>query len=262
MVEFYIGLMVEGTVLKASKHVLAKKPNHILAEPRDISERVLVVGDPGRADSIAKELLQEARLVNSNRGFNTYTGFFNGVKVTVATHGIGGPSAAIVVEELRMLKAKLIIRLGTCGGLVNGVRVGDVVVALGAAHPPGGTVGMYTGNVCYPALADPEVSLELQEALLEEKFNVWKGLVASSDAFHAEEENLPLWSSLGIMAVEMECATIFTVARLRGMKVGAALIVIDNLASGEFFNASSEERRKLELRAARGALKALVEVRI
>ncbi|MEM0017386.1 MAG: purine-nucleoside phosphorylase [Candidatus Korarchaeum sp.] len=244
--------------MRISKHVLATKPYHILAKPEDISERVLIVGDPGRADLIAKELLKDARLVNSNRGFNTYTGFFEGVRVSVATHGIGGPSAAIVVEELAMLGAKVMVRLGTCGGLTGEVRVGDAVVALGAAHPPGGAVGMYTSGVCYPAVAEPELTLELQRALLEEGFNVRSGLVASSDAFHAEEENLPLWSSLGIIAVEMECATVFTVARLRRVKAGAALLVIDNLATGEFLSASSEERRRLELRAAKGALKALL----
>lgn len=249
-------------MLKASKHVLATKPYHILAKPGDISERVLIVGDPGRADSIARELLQGAELVNTNRGFNTYTGYFSGTRVTIATHGIGGPSAAIVIEELAMLGAKLVLRLGTCGGLIEGIRVGDAIVVLGAAYPPGGTVGMYTNGVCYPAVADPEIVLELQRALLEEGFNVWRGLVASSDAFHAEEENLPLWSSLEMIAVEMECATILTVARLKGIKAGAALLVIDNLATGEFFNAGSEERKHLELRAARGVLKALVGAKL
>ncbi|MCS7103399.1 MAG: hypothetical protein NZ992_05920, partial [Candidatus Korarchaeum sp.] len=70
-------------MLKVSKHVLASKPYHILAEPKDVSERVLVVGDPKRADYIAQELLQDAKLVNANRGFNTYTGFFEGVWVSV-----------------------------------------------------------------------------------------------------------------------------------------------------------------------------------
>lgn len=249
-------------MLRASKHVLASKPYHILAKPGDISERVLAVGDPSRADLIARELLEDAELVNANRGFNTYTGLFEGVRVSVATHGIGGPSAAIVVEELAMLGAKLIVRLGTCGGLVGEVRVGGTVVALGAAYPLGGTVGMYAGGLCYPAVADPEVALELRRALLEEGLDVWMGLVASSDAFHAEEENLPVWSSLGMIAVEMECATVFSVARLRGLKVGAALLVIDNLATGEFFEAGSGERGKLELRAARGALKALVRSQV
>lgn len=220
----------------------------------------MAVGDPGRAELIAKELLTDARAVNLHRGYNTYTGFFEGARVTVATHGIGGPSAAIAVEELSMLGAKLVVRLGTCGGLVEKVRVGDAVVALGALYQQGGAVGMYAPNVCYPAVADPEVVLELEGQLRGEGFNVHRGIVASSDAFHAEEANLGPWSSLGAIAVEMECATIFTVARLRGMKTGAALIVIDNLATGEYIEASAERRRGLELKAARGVLRALARL--
>lgn len=244
-------------MLKQSKHELAKKPYHLLTKPGEISEKVLVVGDPGRADLIARELLSNASAVNLHRGFNTYTGFFKDNLITVATHGIGGPSAAIVVEELKMLGAKLIVRLGTCGGLTREVKIGDIVVVLGAMHNPGGTVAMYTPGVSYPAVADPEVVLELERALKEEKLNLYRGIVASSDAFHAEEANLPLWSGLGALAVEMECATIFAVARLRGLKVGAALIIIDNLATGEFMEAGAEERKELELKAAKGVLKAL-----
>jgi 5'-methylthioadenosine phosphorylase len=251
-----------GLVFKVSKHVLATKPYHILAKPGDIAERVLAVGDPGRADAIARELLSGAALVNSNRGFNTYTGFFEGARVTVATHGIGGPSAAIVVEELKMLGAKLIVRLGTCGGLTEKVKVGDAVVALGAIYQPGGAPGMYAPGMCYPAVADPEVVVELERGLREEGFNVHRGIVASSDAFHAEEANLGAWSSVGAVAVEMECATIFTVARIRGVKAGAALLVIDNLATGELFEAGAEERRKLEIKAAKGALKALARIQL
>jgi 5'-methylthioadenosine phosphorylase len=64
------------------------------------------------------------------------------------------------------------------------------------------------------------------------------------------------------VAVEMECATIFTVARIRGVKAGAALLVIDNLATGELFEAGAEERRKLEIKAAKGALKALARIQL
>ena len=104
--------------------------------------------------------------------------------------------------------------------------------------------------------------LALEGALRGEGFRVHRGLVASSDAFHAEESNLGLWSSLGIIAVEMECAAIFSVARMRGLRTGAALLVIDNLATGEFMGAGAEERRRLELRAARGALRALAGLQV
>lgn len=248
-------------MFRVSKHVLASKPYHLQAKPSDVAERVLVVGDPGRADLVAKELLSNTKTVNLHRGFNTYTGYYEGVRVTVSTHGIGGPSAAIVAEELRMLGAKLVVRLGTCGGLKPSVKVGDVVVALGAAYQPGGTLGMYAPNLCYPAVADPEVVLELERRVAEEGLEVHRGLVASSDAFHAEEEMLEVWSKLGMLAVEMECATIFAVSRIRGLKSGAALMVIDNLATGEFME-EPDKRRELALRAAKGVLKAIARIKL
>ncbi|RLE87169.1 MAG: nucleoside phosphorylase [Thermoprotei archaeon] len=248
-------------VFRISKHVLASRPYHIQAKPGDVAERVLVVGDPGRADLVANELLSSAKPVNMHRGFNTYTGYFNGVRVTVSTHGIGAPSAAIVLEELKMLGAKLVIRLGTCGGLIRDVRIGDIVVALGAAYQPGGTLGMYAPDLCYPAVADPEVVLELERGMAEEGLRIHRGLVASSDAFHAEEDKLEFWSKLGLIAVEMECATIFTVSRIRGLRPGAALMVIDNLATGEFMK-DGTKRKELTLKAARGALRALTRVKL
>ena len=247
-------------MFRVSKHVLAKKPYHVLAKPGEVAERVVVVGDPGRADLIAGELLSKPKLVNSNRGFNTYTGFFEDVRVTISTHGIGAPSAAIVFEELLMLGAKVVVRLGTCGGLVERVKVGDVVAVMGAAYKPGGTLGMYAPGVCYPAVADPEVLVELERMLASEGLRVHRGLVASSDAFHAEEEHLEEWAKLNLIAVEMECATLLALSKIRGFKAGAALIVIDNLATGEFMEAGDERRREVTLRAARGVLKALTRI--
>jgi len=93
------------------------KPLHILAKPEDIAPRVITSGDPARVKQLAS-YLEDARLVNENRGFLVYTGKYKGVDVTVATHMIGAPSAAIVFEELIMLGAKLIVRFGTCGGFL------------------------------------------------------------------------------------------------------------------------------------------------
>ncbi|WP_062662555.1 phosphorylase family protein [Aeropyrum camini] len=109
-----------------------RKPVHLEAGPGDIAPLAVAVGDPGRADRLASSLLEDARLVSSARGLRVYTGSFNGSEVTIATHGIGGPSAAIVFEELRMLGAEVMVRLGTSGGLSKDLRLGDVVVAAGA----------------------------------------------------------------------------------------------------------------------------------
>ncbi len=89
-------------------------PIHLRVSPGDIAERVVIVGDPERARQLSG-LLVGARLVNENRGLMTYTGRYNGIDITVATHGIGAPSAAIVIEELISMGARLIVRLGTTG---------------------------------------------------------------------------------------------------------------------------------------------------
>ena len=245
---------------KISKHVLAKQPYHIIAKPEDVAEKIVVVGDPGRVEKLMK-LLDDAKIVNTNRGYLVATGYYKGERVSIACHGIGAPSAAIVFEELLMLGAKLMIRLGTCGGLVKEVGLGSIVIPIGAIYMAGGTLGMYVGhNVCYPAVSDPEVVLKLEEKFKAYGFETWRGIVASSDAFHAEEEYSVLWSKYGAIAVEMECATLFVLSKLKKFKSGAALMVIDNLATGEVI--SSKERATLEEKAGKAVLDALVELKI
>ena len=243
--------------MRESKHVLAKKPWHILAKPEDVAERVIVAGDPLRVSRISK-LLEEPKLVNEHRGYLVYTGKYKGIDVSIATHGIGAPSAAIVFEELLMLGARIMVRLGTCGGLKDYIELGSVVVPIGALYEPGGTIGMYTQGCCYPAVADPEVVLKLEEKLEGHGFKVFRGLAASSDAFHAEEEYSKKWSGLNAIAVEMECATLFTLARLKGFKAGAALMVIDNLATGEAMKADTVG--ELADKTVKAILDAIIEV--
>lgn len=243
-------------MFRISKHRFAKEPFHLRARPGDVAEKVIAVGDPGRARLIAENLLSEPRLVSENRGYLTYTGHYGGCRVTVATHGIGAPSAAIVFEELAMLGARTIVRLGTCGGLRSEVQPGEVVVAEGAAYRPGGTLDMYAPSTCFPAAPTPELTVALAEEIAGEGVRVHRGLVASSDAFHSEEEYLEPWSRLGLVAVEMECATLFTVARIRGLRSGAALVVVDNLATGSYLG--DPDISPVVLRAARGILRALV----
>ncbi|TRM80208.1 5'-methylthioadenosine phosphorylase, partial [Sulfolobus sp. D5] len=89
-------------------------PVHILAKKGEISEKVLIAGDPGRV-KLLSTLLKDVKLVNENRGFLVYTGKYNDENVSIATHGIGGPSIAIVLEELAMLGANTFVRYGTAG---------------------------------------------------------------------------------------------------------------------------------------------------
>ncbi len=219
-------------------------PFHIKAKKEDIAENVIAVGDPGRAKMLA-ELLDDARLVNEHRGFLIYTGTYKGKEITIATHGIGCPSAAIVFEELGMLGAKRIVRLGTTGGMKPEMEIGDVVVATGAVYPPGGCgVGMYLDGHCGPTAPDPVLSTRIMDELDKEDIKYYYGPVFSSDAFYAEDPGFAKkWSEKGVIAVEMEAAILFTLGWMRGWSTAAVLIVSDNLLAEKQYLATSEELR-------------------
>jgi len=238
------------------KHEYVRKPVHILAKPEDVAEKVVAAGDPDRVSILAK-LLEKPRLVNEHRGFLAYTGYFEGEKITVVTHGIGAPSAAIVFEELLMLGARTIVRLGSCGSFHRDLKVGDVVVPEGAAYIEGGTIGMYLGKICYPAVPDFELTELIVSKLLEENISVKKGLVFSSDAFHAEEDYIAKCMRQKMIAVEMECATLFILSRLKGFKSASALIVVNDLLRGTIIDVGA--KRELEKSAGKAVLHALAE---
>ncbi|OYT29293.1 MAG: 5'-methylthioadenosine phosphorylase [Thermofilum sp. ex4484_79] len=223
-------------------HKISHIPFHILAKPEDISPRVLVVGDPLRAERLANALLKDHRLVNRNRYFLTYTGYYNGRNVTIGTHGIGAPSAAIVFEELRMLGAEIIVRLGTAGSLSDEIDVGTIFIPYGAAYEYGGTLGMYFGSTCMPAVPDFQLTLEIKESIMSRGLSIAEGIVVSSDSFHGEEKYAEKWREIGLKAVEMECATLFTLSRYKGFKSAAALLIIDNVFTGKILDSTLKEK--------------------
>ncbi|MET1102229.1 MAG: purine-nucleoside phosphorylase [Pyrodictiaceae archaeon] len=234
------------------------KPQHIRAPIGSIAEDVVVVGDPARARFLAEGLLEDARLVNEKRGFHVYTGFYKGLRVSVAVHGIGAPSAAIVFEELRAYGARRVVRLGTCGGLVEDLDIGDFVVATGALYNPGGTLGQYYQGVCPAASPDPELTLLVAEEA-SKRGRTRLGLVFSSDAFYAED---PMFakrvSRLGAVAVEMEAAVLFSLSWMRGYRAAALLIVSDNLVvPGKEELRSHEELEEYVARGGEAVLEAL-----
>ncbi|MCD6278807.1 MAG: purine-nucleoside phosphorylase [Desulfurococcales archaeon] len=238
------------------------KPIHLKIKPENVAKRVVVAGDPARVEQVSK-LLEKVRLINKNRGFITYTGEYKGVPITVATHGVGFPSAGIVFEELAMVGAKAIVRLGSCGALVKGFKIGDLIIPTGCAYYPGGAYYQYLGEyVCTATSPDYEMLKSLVESAHSLGVRYSLGPVISSDAFYAEDpEFAKRWASRGILAVEMECAGLFMFGLMRKVRTAAVLLVSDSLVEDLGF-ASAEELREYALKAAEVALEALIKTQI
>ena len=235
-------------------------PQHIKAKKGEVAERVVVSGDPARVTQLSSDL-RHARLVNDNRGLLVYSGEFEGKDFSVACHGIGGPSLAIVVEELVMLGAKAIVRLGTCGGLLRPMTVGDLVVATRATYS-GGTLDQYLGGKRIIPEPDSGLTTLLLGTARSEGVKYYAGPVFSSDAFYAEDPDLVRkWLAEGCVAVEMECATLFGLGVLRGVKTAGALVVSDNLRNRESVVDARVLQRHVE-KAGNVVFKSLAKVHI
>ena len=208
---------------------------HIMCGVGDIAKYVLIPGDPGRVEIIAS-FLDESRKVADYRGFLTYTGSKDGVDISVSSSGIGCPSAAIAVEELAQIGAKVLIRVGTTGALQESLEMGDLVIPLAAVRADG-TSKNYV-PVEFPAVADFTVATSLLESAKRTNRKTHFGSVLSSDVFYGDLENLKQWSRFGVLSVEMETSVIYTIAALKKLKAGAILAVDGNpllgLGKGEF----------------------------
>ena len=230
-------------------------PYHIRASRSP--ERVLVTGDPTRVPWLSSQLLESPETLSESRGFPLVRGLYKGSEVAIAAHGIGGPSAAIVAEELHKIGASVVVRLGTAASLIEDLDVGDVVVASGAGSTPGGgATSLYYQGLCPPASPDPLLAVELYKAAKARFPKALMGPVFSSDSFYAEDESLAKrLKSLGFLAIEMECYTLLSLSWLRGFR-SACILVISNRAGSH----ETADERLLGLRmleAARAALDVL-----
>ena len=207
-------------------------PIHLRAEPGDYAPAVLLPGDPLRARRVAEELLTDARQVNGERGLLGYTGTHEGRAVSVQATGMGSPSAAIVIEELVMLGAERLIRIGTCGGLRPELGLGDIVVALSAV-PADGTVLRYTGGEPHAPTAHFGPTHGAIHAAKGLGVRPHVGAVATSDTFYdPDPERHRRWAARGVLAVEMEAAVLFTIGALRGVKT-ACILTVSDLVGGD-----------------------------
>lgn len=244
------------------------KQYHIQVGEGDVGRYVILPGDPKRCAKIA-QYFDDAKLVADSREYVTYTGYLDGVKVSVTSTGIGGPSASIAMEELVKAGADTFVRIGTCGGMQKEVKSGDVVIASGAIRMEG-TSKEYA-PIEFPAVADIQTvnALIRSAKALETTYHV--GVVQCKDAFYGQHspETMPVsyellnkweaWKRLGCLASEMESAALFIVASALHVRAGSCFLVMAN-----------QEREKLGLdnpvvhdtdmaiRVAVGALKDLI----
>ena len=191
------------------------KQFHIRCVEGDVGRYVFLPGDPGRCESIAAHFEHPVH-VGMNREYNIYTGFLCGQKVSVCSTGIGGPSAAIAMEELHNIGADTFIRVGTCGGIDLDVEPGDVVVASGAIRYE--HTSLEYAPIEFPAVPDFGVTAALKEAAETLGYRTHVGVVQCKDSFYGQHspEKSPVsydllqkwesWKRLGVKASEMESA--------------------------------------------------------
>lgn len=203
----------------------------------DVGEYVIMPGDPKRCEKIAKHF-DNAVLVADSREYVTYTGTLEGVKVSVTSTGIGGPSASIAIDELSKIGAKTFIRIGTCGGMQDDVEGGDVVIATGAIRMEG--TSREFAPIEYPAVPDFTVTTALKAAAEKLGYKHHLGVVQCKDSFFGqhEPEIMPVsyelenkwqaWLRMGCLASEMESAALFIAGSFLKVRVGSCFLVVAN----------------------------------
>jgi uridine phosphorylase len=218
------------------------KKYHVGLAKGEVGDYVLVPGDPARTAVIAR-FLDDAHEVAFSREYRTFTGKVEGVPVSAMSTGMGGPSVAIGVEELAELGVHTFLRVGTCGAAQPEIKMGDLVIAIGAVRTEGTADGYVPKE--YPAIASLEVTNALVEAATAAGAPFHVGVIRSVDALYSDlmpermprpqqlRDELDMWSRAGIISNDMETSTLFVVARLRKLRAGTINLCVDELGAGE-----------------------------
>ena len=240
------------------------KQYHIGLRSEDISDKIILVGDPGRAERIS-DLFERKRFSMRNREFVSFTGTHKDFEITVLSTGIGCDNTEIAVIELCQLKFPVtIIRCGSCGTLQPEIEIADLVISSGALRLE--NTSTFFVEEGYPALASHEVILALLKSAEEKNIPYHLGITATASGFYgAQGRNIPgfpvkdsgLFDRLtkqGIKNFEMESSTLFTLASLRGFRAGTVCAVFASRPKGTFID--PDQKEAAEMKAARTALDA------
>lgn len=203
----------------------------------DVGEYVILPGDPKRCAKIAAHF-DDPVLVADSREYVTYTGTIDGAKVSVTSTGIGGPSAAIAIDELAKCGADTFIRVGTCGGMQEEIMGGDIVIANGAIRMEG--TSREFAPIEYPAVPDVNVMNALIDAAKKQNIRHHVGVVQCKDSFFGQhepqimpvsyelEQKWEAWKRMGCLASEMESAALFIAGSFLRVRVGSCFLVVAN----------------------------------
>lgn len=216
---------------------MAERQFHIQCTAEDIGHYVFLPGDPDRVPWIAS-YLENAQKVAQSREFTTYTGTLDGTRVSVTSTGIGGPSAAIAMEELVALGAHTFLRIGTCGGMQPELVPGALIIPTGAIRMEG-TSQEYM-PLAFPAVPDFGLTEHLVCAARAAAYDYHTGVVQCKDSFYGQHspktmpvaptllQNWQAWKAAGTLASEMESAALFTVAAARHVRCATILQMLWN----------------------------------
>ena len=215
---------------------------HNQAQKGEIAKAVLMCGDPLRAKFIAENFLDDYKLVNTVRNMYCYTGHYKGKEVSVAGSGMGIPSMGIYSYELfNEYDVETIIRVGTAGAYVEGVNVGDIVVALGACSNSN-YASQFNLNGTYSAIATYDLVEKSVEVCKENGYTYHVGNVFSSDIFYDENKDTwKKWAKLGVLAVEMESYALYINAARAGKKAMTILTISDSFVTNESVDAQARQ---------------------
>ncbi len=216
---------------------------HLHIKPGDIGRYVLLPGDPGRCEKIARYFDSPA-FVAENREYVIWTGTLLGEKVSVASTGIGCPSTAIAVEELIEAGADTFIRVGSSGSMQPTVHAGDIAIVTGAIRDEGTTIQYLPMN--FPAVANIDVVCALREAATKLGLSHHLGIAQSKDSFYGEVERkrMPMaehlkerwdaWVAGGAICSEMESSALFVLSSIYRTRAGGAMLVVNESELAEF----------------------------
>jgi purine-nucleoside phosphorylase len=230
---------------------------HIAAKPGEIAEAILLPGDPLRAKFVAETFFDRPVLYTDIRNILGYTGTYKGKRVSVQGTGMGIPSISIYVNELfKDYGVKRAIRIGTAGGIQEGLKLRDLVIAMSACTDSGAN-GIRFGGKSFAPTASFKLLKTAYDTALAKGWDPKVGSVASSDMFYTEDPHeWKLWAKYGVLALEMETAELYTLAAKYGREALALLTISDSLVTAE--EDSPGERQKVYTRMMEVALETAV----